>query len=65
MQIKLSFRLGDLEMKKQFLVEIEYEENEPMLVTDLGIEVTIENMMYGYKEGLIRDGWTVNVSELN
>lgn len=52
-------------MKKQFLVEIEFEENEPELVTATGIEICLEEMMDGYTKGLIEDGWTVNVSEVN
>lgn len=51
-------------MKKKFLVEIEYEENEPELVTDIGVEITIENMMNGYTDGLIKDGWSVSVDEI-
>ena len=50
-------------MKKQFLVEIEFEENEPELVTATGIEIMVEEMMNGYTEGLIEDGWSVDVTE--
>ena len=52
-------------MKKQYIVEIEYEETQPELVTDVAVEVCIENMMNGYVDGLIKDGWTVDVTEVN
>ncbi|WP_342489156.1 hypothetical protein MKX67_08860 [Cytobacillus sp. FSL W7-1323] len=57
-------------MKKMFLVEIDYnelEENKDAHVLyDIGLEVTIENMMEGYLEhNSIKKGYAVKVKEIN
>lgn len=58
-------------MKKTFIVEIEYEElpenaqKNTDVLYDVGLEVTIENMMEGYKKcGSIQGEYEVKVKQI-
>lgn len=58
-------------MKKTFIVEIEYNElpenvkKNADVLYDTGLEITVENMMDGYKEtGSIQGDYKVNVKQI-
>ncbi|MCK1999972.1 hypothetical protein MZM54_01065 [[Brevibacterium] frigoritolerans] len=58
-------------MKKTFIVEIEYNELQENVkknadvLYDNGLEITVENMMEGYKEtGSIQGDYKVNVKQI-
>jgi hypothetical protein len=58
-------------MKKTFIVEVDYEElpenveRNADVLYDLGLEVTLEDMMYSYKQtGSIKGDYEVNVKQI-
>lgn len=59
-------------MKRVFLVEVEYSEieenvtNETPVLSEVGVNIAVENLMEGYKKtNSIEGGFTVTVKEVD